>query len=78
MKYNEKSFNSAVEDYKNLVGNVKSKDFFIRFDLDNKNAFYSLAPLSRALHDLGADVSCIGINKTSESLEAVKDVWNIF
>src|SRR3990167_2661217 len=75
MKYNEKSFNSAVEDYKNLVGNVKSKDFFIKFDLGNKNAFYSLAPLSRALHDLGADASCIGINKTSESFEAVKEVY---
>src|SRR3989344_5285991 len=78
MKYSEKSFNSAVEGYKKLVGNVKGKDFFIKFDLSNKNAFYSIAPLSRALHDLGADLSCTGINKTSESLEAVKDVWAAF
>src|SRR3989338_133332 len=75
MKYNEKSFNSAVEGYKKLVKSPKGKDFFIIFDLKNKNAFYSLAPLSRALHDLGADLSCIGINKTSESLEAIKEVW---
>ncbi len=78
MKYSEKSFNSAVEDYKKLIKNAKGRDFFVRFDLSNKNAFYSLAPLSRALHDLGADLSCIGINKTSESLEAVEDVWKTF
>ncbi len=78
MKYNEKSFNSSVEDYKKLVGNAKGKDFFVIFDLSNKNAFYSLAPLSRALHDLSADVSCSGINKKSEGLDALKDVWKTF
>ena len=78
MKYNEKSFNSAVKDYKKQIKNSKGNNFFIIFDISNKNAFYSIAPLSRALHDLGNDANCIGINKNSESLEAVKDVWKTF
>ena len=45
MKYDEKTFNSAVEDYKKRINNAKNKNFFMIFD---------------------------------ESLEAVKDVWNIF
>ena len=78
MKYNEKEFNSAVEDYKRQIKNAKGKNFLIIFDIRNKDAFYSIAPLSRALHELGADVSCVGINKKSEGLEALKDVWKTF
>ncbi|MBI2559372.1 hypothetical protein HYW20_08675 [Candidatus Woesearchaeota archaeon] len=78
MKYKEKSFSSAVKDYKNHVKKAKGKTFFIIFDINNKEAFYSTAPLSRALHELGADASCIGVNKKSEGLEALKDVWNNF
>ncbi len=77
MKYNEKLFNSAVEDYKSKIKDAKGKDFFIIFDIKNKNAFYSIAPLSRALHELGADVSCMGINGKSDPLNAIKDVWDI-
>ena len=84
MKYNEAEFNSAVEDYKAKIKksfkekNLFQKDFFIIFDISNKNAFYSIAPLSRALHELEADASCIGINKKSEGLEALKEVWKTF
>jgi len=78
MKYDEKKFNSAVEEYKKSLGNVKAKSFFVVFDIKNKPAFYSIAPLSRALHELGADVSCIGIKSKSEGLEALKDVWKTF
>ncbi len=75
MKYNESAFNSAVEDYKSVINSAKGKTFLIIFEINDKNAFYSIAPLSRALHDLGADVSCIGINGKSEALDAVKDIW---
>ncbi|MBI2657072.1 hypothetical protein HYX08_00070 [Candidatus Woesearchaeota archaeon] len=77
MKYDEKAFNSAVSDYKKLLRDAKG-NFFIVFDIRDRDAFYSVAPLSRALHDLGNDVSCIGINRKSEALDAVKDVWNAF
>src|SRR3989344_4781429 len=75
MKYNEKEFNSAIESYKLLIGNVKGKSFLIIFDISNKDAFFSLAPLSRAFHELGADVACNGIKGKSDSIEAAKDVW---
>ncbi|MBI2541542.1 hypothetical protein HYV80_02430 [Candidatus Woesearchaeota archaeon] len=78
MKYSESSFNSAVEDYKKLVKNVKNKSFFIVFGINNKDAFYSIAPLSRALHELGNDISCTGTGKKSEGLEALKDIWDEF
>ena len=78
MKYNLNTFNSAVNDYKNQIKNVKGKTFFIIFDISNKSAFYSIASLSRALHELEADVSCIGINNKSESLDALRDVWKTF
>ncbi len=78
MKYNENAFDSAVENYKKHVNNAKNKNLFIIFDIDNNEAFYSIAPLSRALHDLGNDVSCLGINQKSEGLEALKDIWKIF
>ncbi|MBS3105597.1 hypothetical protein J4234_05035 [Candidatus Woesearchaeota archaeon] len=78
MKYNENEFNSAVSDYKKIIKNAKNKSFFITFDIINRNDFYTLAPLSRALHELGADVSCVGINGESEGLEALKDVWQCF
>jgi len=78
MKYDEKAFNSAVDDYKKRLDSIKGKKLFIVFDIKNKDAFYSIAPLSRALHELGNDVSCTGISRKSDALEALKDVWNAF
>lgn len=84
MKYDEKAFNSAVKDYKATVKSCRGKyttqknNFFVIFDINNKSAFYSIAPLSRALHELKADVSCIGMNNNSESLSALKDVWEVY
>ena len=78
MKYNEKAFFDAVQDYKKIIKTAKGKNFLIIFDIKNKNAFFSIAPLSRALHDLQADINCIGINNKSEGLNALKDVWNTF
>ncbi|MBI2655514.1 hypothetical protein HYX06_03775 [Candidatus Woesearchaeota archaeon] len=78
MKYDEKAFFSAVSDYKKTIKDAKGKNFFIIFDISDKDAFYSIAPLSMALHESGSDVSCIGINRKSEGLDALKDVWETF
>jgi len=78
MKYDEEKFNSAVEEYKKGLGNVKSKSFLIIFDISNKKAFFSLAPLSRALHELEADVHATGIDKESEGLDALRDVFKTY
>ena len=76
MKYDEKSFNSAIQDYKDKIKGAKGKCFLVIFDILNKNAFYSLAPLSRALHELGADACCIGMYKNSDSYNALGEVWD--
>lgn len=78
MKYDEKKFDSAVEEYKKILGDVKAKSFLVVFDVGNKNAFFSIAPLSRAIHELGADINAMGIDKESESLDALYDIWEIF
>jgi len=78
MKYDEKKFNSTVEEYKNILGDVKSKSFLIVFDIKNSKAFFSIAPLSRAIHELNADVNVMGIDKKSETLNALNDIWKVF
>jgi hypothetical protein len=78
MKYDEKKFSSSVDEYRNILGSVESKSFLLVFDISNKNAFFSIAPLSRAIHELNGDLSVMGIDKKSEALEALKDVWKVF
>ncbi|MCH8003404.1 MAG: hypothetical protein IH934_02135 [Nanoarchaeota archaeon] len=78
MKYDEKKFYSSVEGYKKILGGVKAKSFLVVFDIRNKKAFFSIAPLSRAIHELSADISVMGIDKESKTLEALNDVWNVF
>jgi len=78
MKYDKKAFDSAVDDYKKAIKEAKGKNFFIIFQTSNKKVFYSLAPLSMALHELGADASCVAVSRKSEGLEALNDVWKVF
>ena len=66
MKYDKKEFDSAVVNYKKQLKGTKNKDFLILFDLSDKEAFYSLAPLSMAMHELKNDVSCIGMGKNQK------------
>ena len=77
MKYDDKAFNSAVEEYKGILEKAKNSSFLVIFDVKNKNAFLSIAPLSRALHELSNEVNATGINSKPEALEAIKDVWKI-
>ena len=78
MKYDEKKFNLAVEEYKKVIGNAKPKSFLVVFDISNRKAFFSIAPLSRALHELDADVYAVGINGESKAVEALSDVWETY
>ena len=78
MKYDENKFNSSVEEYKKILGSIKKKSFLIIFDIKNKKAFFSLAPLSRTLHELGADVHVVGKNEKSEALDAIRDIYKTF
>ncbi|MBS3131167.1 hypothetical protein J4212_01925 [Candidatus Woesearchaeota archaeon] len=78
MRYNEPEFKKAVEQYKKAIGKAKGKVFLVTFPLSNKAAFLSIAPLSRAIHELGADLNVSGFVKKSESLEALQDFWSTY
>ncbi|MDO8740323.1 MAG: hypothetical protein Q7J54_01975 [Candidatus Woesearchaeota archaeon] len=78
MKYNLDKFNSAVEDYKKILKNLKNKSVLIYFNLDNKKAYYSIAPLSKAIHELGGELNAVAFEKSSSSLDVLKDVWQCF
>ncbi|MDP7244795.1 MAG: hypothetical protein QF568_05610 [Flavobacteriales bacterium] len=78
MKYDEKKFDSSVKEYKKILGNVKAKSFLVVFDIKNKKAFFSIAPLSRAIHELNADMHVIGMDKKSKTLDVLYDVWKVF
>ncbi len=78
MKYDEKKLNSAVLEYKKILGEIKNKSFLVVFDISNKKAFLSIAPLSRAVDELECDMHAWGIDKNSKPLDAIKDVWNAF
>ncbi len=79
MKYNIQAFNSEVEYYtKKLKGKVNEKVVFVILDLKQTNAFYSIAPLSRAIHNLGGDLHVMVIDDNNTNLEILKDIWYVY
>jgi len=78
MKYDLKAFNDAVKYYTQCFCGFKKKMAFVVFDAYNDKAFYSMAPLSRALHSLGCELHVRGIDKESPSTEAMLDIWEVF
>ena len=77
-RYDRKAFDSCVAYYKKAAPSSKKKNILILFNNTDKKAFYSIAPLSRALHELKCDVCAIGYGKKMESLDALFDVWNAY
>ena len=78
MKYNQKDFNNAVEYYtKALKGRANGKLVCVVMRIGQDDAFYSLAPLSRAIHNLGGDVYVAVIDENSVNLDVMKDVWAV-
>ncbi len=79
MKYSEKTFNREVREYTEVLkGKVENKVTFIIVDISNKFAFYSLAPLSRTIHNLKGDIHVVVIDKKSGSLEVMRDIWYVY
>jgi hypothetical protein len=78
MKYDLKAFNNAVGYYQGQLKNLKKKNVFIVFEARNDKAFFSIAPLSRALHNLDCEFNVRGIDGPSKSLDALNDVWDVF
>jgi hypothetical protein len=79
MKYNKKEFDGAVEYYeKQLKGKVENKLLFLVSDLNDKKAFFSIAPLSRAVHNLDGEIHVIVKHKESENFLVLKRIWHIY
>ncbi|TKJ17417.1 hypothetical protein CEE44_02680 [Candidatus Woesearchaeota archaeon B3_Woes] len=79
MKYSSKKFESDVKYYENsLRGKVNNKLLFLVCDLTNKKAFFSIAPLSRAVHNLDGELHVLVKHKESENFLVLKKVWNIY
>jgi len=79
MKYNIQTFNSEVDYYtKKLKNKVKDKVVFVILNLKQHKAFYSIAPLSRAIHNLGGDMHVMVIDENSANLEILKDIWYVY
>ncbi len=78
MKYDLKVFNDAVAYYQSQLKNFRKKDVFVVFEAKNDKAFFSIAPLSRALHNLDCEMHIRGLDGPSKSLDALNDVWDVF
>ena len=77
-RYDLKKLEKTVKLYKKILGNIKGKTAFIVLDIRQKQAFYSLAPLSKAMDELGCDINIHVINKKSESIDVLEDVWKCY
>jgi len=78
MKYNEKTFNSEVDYYiKKLKGKAKDNVVFATLNTKQAEAFYSIAPLSKAVHESGGDMHVI-VEDDSNSLSVLKDIWHVY
>jgi len=78
MKYNEKNFSLAVSNYKkSLKGKVENKTVFALLDIKNLEAFYSVAPLSRAIHELNGDMHVLVEGNKCPSYDILEDVWQV-
>jgi len=77
MRYNSNNLEKAVAYYKKeLKARVKKKHpVLIELDISNEKAFFSLAPLSRALHDLGADANVFVHDGESRMLNTLHRTW---
>ena len=75
MKYNIKAFDKAVEEYKQILKkHIKEKILFIETDFNNKKAFFSLAPLSKAVHELKGDMQVVVKDQKITNLNLKKQI----
>ena len=73
-RYDLKKLRKTIDSYKSILKNVKGKTALVVLNLDQKEAFYSLAPLSAAFDELGADISVQMIQGESPNLKKLGDI----
>ncbi|MEA2036802.1 MAG: hypothetical protein U9O94_04800 [Nanoarchaeota archaeon] len=74
-RYDLRKLEKVCEGYKKILNKVKGKTTLVILDVSQKKAFYTLAPLSKTIHELEGDMNVQVINKKSSSLDVLKDVW---
>ncbi|MBD3203889.1 hypothetical protein GF327_06320 [Candidatus Woesearchaeota archaeon] len=75
MKYNTTEFNKAVKYYKKKLDKISFENLYV-YGLFNEDAFLSIAPLSRAVHELGKDMNVVFKDKKEENV--LFDVWETY
>lgn len=80
MAYNKKKFNKAVSLYKKILRKHlgKGSTCLVELPLKNERAFFSIAPLSRAVHELGSDVSVFVTGRESRMLPVLHKCWSLY
>jgi hypothetical protein len=79
MKYNEKIFNDSAAYYqKQLKGKVEKKLMMVLMDFSNEKAFFSIAPLSRAVHELNGELHVIVKNGEPKNFLIMKKAWEAY
>ena len=77
-KYDLKKLDKISIQYKKEIGNIRGKTVLVVLDITQKDAFYTLAPLSKAIHESNADMNVQAIKGTSYNLEVLKDIWTTY
>jgi len=80
MRYKLKQFNKDVAYYKRALKRLLSRGetCIISMQLANEKAFFSLAPLSRAIDELGADSSVFVMGKERRVLPVLRKTWKLY
>jgi hypothetical protein len=80
MVYNKKAFSREVAYYKKELGKSlgRGKTCLVELPLGNEKAFFSIAPLSRAVHSLGSDMSVFVTGKRRRMLKTLDKTWALF
>jgi len=79
MKYDSQKFNNAVSYYTGyLKGKAENRVTFVVIELENKEAFFSIAPLARAVHNLKGDLHVVVKDKKSPFLDILKEAWQAY
>ncbi|MEM4598736.1 MAG: hypothetical protein QW400_03550 [Candidatus Diapherotrites archaeon] len=69
-------FDSVVKKYKKALKGTKGNAFVYGRNI-TKDSFFSIAPLSKAIHDLGLDLHVrISYKGSDENSEIIKRIWN--
>lgn len=78
MKYKKQLFDYAVKDYKRILAEYSYKSFILIFDSSDDKAFFSIAPLSQALHELHSDLYVISKDKDkSIEFDILQKIWSV-